>query len=220
MLAISLYQRFSGMVGRRFFLSSGDVMSRLFRIRGRLFGLVALAILGALVVAGVELRALDQQLLEDRKVLVRGAVDAAYALIQHEHDLAEAGVITVEEAQARAIKAVEAMRYLGSEYYFITDETPRIVGHPFMHDRIGQDMSDVVDPNGVRLFEEFVSVVRKDGAGFVSYLWPKTQDAVEPTPKISYVRGLALGAGSSAAASTSMTSRRCSGAGWSRRPWC
>jgi len=40
------------------------------------------------------------------------------------------------------------------------------------------------------LFVEFVNVVRKDGAGFVSYEWPKP-GFNQPQPKLSYVAGFA-----------------------------
>src|SRR5256885_12551343 len=46
------------------------------------------------------------------------------------------------------------------------------------------------DPNGLHLFVAFVDMVKKDGAGYVDYLWPKPGSA-DPEPKRSYVKGFA-----------------------------
>jgi len=53
----------------------------------------------------------------------------------------------------------------------------------------GSDLSTNKDPNGKALFVDFVNVVRKDGAGFVSYEWPKP-GFNQPQPKLSYGRRL------------------------------
>ena len=44
------------------------------------------------------------------------------------------------------------------------------------------------DPVGNALFVGFVDVVKKQGAGFYSYLWPKP-GFEQPVPKISFVKG-------------------------------
>jgi methyl-accepting chemotaxis protein len=59
--------------------------------------------------------------------------------------------------------------------------------HPTKPELDGKDLSDDADPNGKRLFVEFVDVARRKGAGFVAYLWPKPGSS-EPVRKISYVK--------------------------------
>ena len=54
----------------------------------------------------------------------------------------------------------------------------------------GNDISTFKDPNGKTLFVDFVNVVKKDGAGFVPYEWPKP-GFDKPQPKLSYVAGFA-----------------------------
>ncbi|MBK9236998.1 MAG: cache domain-containing protein [Rhodoferax sp.] len=46
------------------------------------------------------------------------------------------------------------------------------------------------DPNGERLFIEFVETVKAEGAGFVDYMWPKPS-STDPQPKVSYLAGFA-----------------------------
>ena len=61
------------------------MFSQLFTIRSRLFGLVILAVLGALLIAAVQLMALRSQLFTDRETLVRGAVGVAYTAIENQY---------------------------------------------------------------------------------------------------------------------------------------
>ena len=53
----------------------------------------------------------------------------------------------------------------------------------------GQDISNYTDPNGKRLFVEFVRVVKAHGAGYVDYEWQWKDDPNRIVPKISYVKG-------------------------------
>src|SRR3546814_14142160 len=62
--------------------------------------------------------------------------------------------------------------------------------HPFSKQLVGKNLSDIKDPDGKHLFVEFVETVKRNGAGFVSYLWPKP-GSDRPVPKISYVKGFA-----------------------------
>jgi methyl-accepting chemotaxis protein len=54
----------------------------------------------------------------------------------------------------------------------------------------GNDISSFKDPNGKALFVDMVSAVKKDGAVFVPYEWPKP-GLDKPQPKLSYVGGFA-----------------------------
>ena len=164
------------------------MFSQLFTIRSRLFGLVILAVLGALLIAAVQLMALRSQLFTDRETLVRGAVEVAYTAIENQYKRFQAGKVSEPEAKAAAIAEIEALRYLGDEYFWINDMTPRLVAHPHLKQKIGQDVGDIVDSNGVHIFKEFARVVGAKGQGVVAYLWPKTKGAA-PSPKISFVKG-------------------------------
>jgi methyl-accepting chemotaxis protein len=85
---------------------------------------------------------------------------------------------------------VAALRYGSNDYFWINDMQPRMVMHPMKPELNGSDLSTNKDPNGKTLFVDFVNVVKKDGAGFVSYEWPKP-GFNQPQPKLSYVVGFA-----------------------------
>ncbi len=112
-------------------------------------------------------------------------VDTAYAAIQtvyNDPNLDEA------EKMERAKAVVKGLRYGKSGYFWINDTHPTMVMHPIKPALDGKDLTDFKDPNGKRLFVEFVKACESaEGAGFVDYLWPKPGHD-EPVPKLSYVK--------------------------------
>jgi methyl-accepting chemotaxis protein len=84
---------------------------------------------------------------------------------------------------------IKTLRYgpENKDYFWINDLHPNMVMHPYKPKLDGQDLSDFKDPNGKKLFVEFVNVCRENGEGFVNYYWPK-YGADKPQPKLSYVK--------------------------------
>ncbi len=157
-------------------------------ISTRLALLTAVALVGILLVGAISLAGTRGDLMDARREKTQQQTETALSLIAHFHAMEAAGVITTEAAQGAAKAAVRDLRYDETEYFWINDMTPAVVMHPIKPELDGQDVSQTEDPNGKRLFVEFVDVVQADGAGFVDYLWPKP-DEEEPQPKISYVAG-------------------------------
>ncbi|MBI5896880.1 MAG: methyl-accepting chemotaxis protein, partial [Desulfobacterales bacterium] len=86
-----------------------------------------------------------------------------------------------------AISLIKALRYNTDDYLWINDTAPVMVMHPFKPELDGKDLSDFKDPNGKKLFVEFVAVCEQKGEGFVDYMWPKPGYS-QPVPKLSYVK--------------------------------
>ena len=124
---------------------------------------------------------------DEKYLKTRHLVEVAYSVVAHYADQAEKGLLSKEEAQGQAVQALKAMRYESNDYFWINDMVPRMVMHPMKPALNGQDLSGSKDPNGKPLFVEMVNVCRKDGAGFVDYMWPKP-GVDKPQPKISYVK--------------------------------
>jgi methyl-accepting chemotaxis protein len=119
---------------------------------------------------------------------VQQTVEAAHSLIAHFHGLASKGAMPEAEAKQAAQAAIKALRYGGTEYFWINDMQPKMVMHPIRPDLDGKDLSDNKDPTGQALFIEFVKMVKTNGAGFVPYMWPKP-GSKDPVQKVSYVKG-------------------------------
>ena len=159
-------------------------------IRTRLLSLVAIFLLGILGVSAFSLVAERASLLEDRKIKTRNLVEAAHGVIASFEQAVRENRMPLEEAQKAALATLRTMRYDKVGYFWVNDMAPRTIMHPIKPELEGKDMSQLKDANGKLLFVEFVDVVRKDGAGYVDYLWPKP-GFDKPVEKISYVKGFA-----------------------------
>ena len=118
----------------------------------------------------------------------RQHVEIAHGILVQAHALETKGKLTRDQAQQWALDTVAGLRYEGTEYFWINDMHPHVVMHPIKPDLNGKDVSDLKDPNGLRLFKAFVDKVRSEGKGFVAYQWPKP-GSDKPVDKLSYVRG-------------------------------
>lgn len=154
----------------------------------RLGGLVVLATLSILGLAFSMSYTERTMLIQERQSAVRQTVEIAHGVVQQFYDQAQQGDISQEAAQKLAMQAIAKLRYSGTEYFWINDMHPRMVMHAVRPQLDGQDLTDNKDPTGRSLFVDFVNIVKKDGAGFHTYLWPMPgSDA--PVEKVSYVMG-------------------------------
>ena len=152
--------------------------------------LIGLGLLAMVFSTAQVLAALRREMLEDRQVKTRHLVEVAHGVIADYGDQAASGKLTTEEAQAGALRALSKLRYSGTEYFWVNDMRPYVVMHPIKKELDGTNVSEYRDPNGKALFVAFVEKVRREGEGFVDYMWPKPGHS-EPVPKISYVKGYA-----------------------------
>ena len=131
--------------------------------------------------------------LDRKREMIRELTNSAWNILAKLDNDVRLGVLTREQAQKQAIDQIRSLHY-GQEmkdYFWINDMQPRMVIHPYRTDLNGRDLSDYQDPNGKRVFVEFVNVVKKDGFGYVDYLWQDRDNKNLVVPKISYVKGFA-----------------------------
>ncbi len=134
---------------------------------------------------------IEEKLMDGKREMIRELTESSWSILAAHAQREKDGLLTRAQAQASAIENLRRLRY-GPElkdYFWINDMQPRIVMHPYRPDLEGQDISEYADPNGKRLFVEFVKVVRADGAGFVDYEWQWKDDPGRIVPKISFVKG-------------------------------
>ena len=167
-------------------------MPRRFRmtVGRKIYALIGLSFIGLLGIAVLDSRELASSLKQQKQIELKHLAELALGIVKEEHAASQKGDIAVADAQKRAMIRVAALRYGNNDYFWINDMQPRMVMHPMKPELNGSDLSANKDPNGKALFVDFVNVVRKDGAGFVSYEWPKP-GFERPQPKLSYVVGFA-----------------------------
>ncbi len=155
-------------------------------ISKRLGLIVLISLLGLLAFAALTSEQQYAQLQERYSTSAKSAVEGASSVIQTYAAQEKAGTLSREEAQARALAAVKAMRYAG-EYVWVNDTRHRMVMHPIKAELDGQDMSDFKDPVGTLMFRDMVRVATgPEKSGFVPYKWPKP-GFDQPVDKISFV---------------------------------
>jgi methyl-accepting chemotaxis protein len=160
------------------------------RISFKLVLIIAISLSGMLVMAPIALSTMSSQMLSDRQAKTRQMIDVGYGILAHYHQLESDGKLAHEAAQAAAMSEIKSLRYDKNEYFWINDMTPKMVMHPIKPELDGKFLGEMKDPTGNQLFNGFVDVVKRQGEGFYSYLWPKPSFD-QPVSKISYVQGFA-----------------------------
>ena len=159
-------------------------------LKTRLTLTVALSMLGLLFLGTIYLYIEQGELRNEKELKTRHVVETAHGIVNYFYQQAQAGVIKDVDARKMAMNAVKQLRYEEKDYFWINDTQPKMIMHPYKPQLDGKDLSSVKDPSGKYLFNEMVEVVKKNGSGYVSYLWPKPgMDKNEPVEKLSYVKG-------------------------------
>lgn len=130
-------------------------------------------------------------LLMRKREMIQELTNSAWSILAEYQMAVENDEMELEEAQSEAIERIRYLRYgaEGKDYFWITDMHPRMIMHPYREDLNGTDLSNFADPDGVRLFVEFVNAVRRDNHGYVEYVWQWKDDPDRLAAKESYVRG-------------------------------
>jgi methyl-accepting chemotaxis protein len=147
-------------------------------------GLFALIVSAILTLGAVDF---NNALVSQKQAELKSLVDAAVSIATEEHRAFGEGKQSEVQAQQNAARRIAGLRYGQGDYFWINDETARMVVHPLRPDMNGQDQSGFTDPNGLHIFTEFAALGRQ-GSGFLAYMWPKP-GASQPQPKMSYVAG-------------------------------
>ncbi|MDD5760375.1 MAG: methyl-accepting chemotaxis protein [Desulfobulbaceae bacterium] len=129
---------------------------------------------------------------------LRSIIDVATKVVEDSIVEVKNGTLSTTEAQQRAMDDIRKIRYDGGTGYIWINDTgapyPKMVMHPTVPALDGKVLSDpkynCALGKGENLFVAFAEVCRKNGEGFVDYLWPKpTKDGLTvDQPKLSYVR--------------------------------
>lgn len=152
--------------------------------------LVALSIvfgMGIFALAGTFLYLSNQMLNDQRRAELISITDAAVSQVAAQQARAEAGDISMEQAQTNAMDIIRDVRYRDIEYFFIHDLQGTMLMHAVRPDLDGQNLNGLQDPNGTYLFRELIAAASSpERSGFVDYYWPRA-GSEDPIHKLSYV---------------------------------
>ncbi|MDO6705259.1 methyl-accepting chemotaxis protein [Photobacterium sp. 1_MG-2023] len=163
---------------------------RSFSISSRLYLLGLMITLLTLIPLVIFTSAYQDTLMEQKRDKTRNLVESAHSLLNFYYRQQTEGKLTPDQAQLQAKQAIAALRYENNDYFWINDNQPHMIMHPFKPELDGKDLSQFQDPIGNRLFVSMADTVRRQGEGFVDYQWEKPGHD-QPVDKISYVKGFA-----------------------------
>jgi len=141
------------------------------------------------LIFGMLIPGFENALMERKREMIKELSQTAGSLCHHYYQKQQIGLLTMQEAQTRTIESIRAIRY-GNErkdYFWITDEYPVMIMHPYRPDLEGKDLSGLKDKQGKAMFREFVNVARSGNGGYVDYMWQWKDDTTRIVPKLSYV---------------------------------
>ena len=137
--------------------------------------------------------AFERNIMEGKKEMISELTNTAWSLIEEYHQEEAHGRMPVDSAKMLAAERIGKIRY-GEEYkdyFWIIDERPVMILHPYRPELNGTDLTDYRDPDGKRLFVEAVQTVADEGEGYIDYMWQWKDDSTRIVPKLSYVKGFA-----------------------------
>ncbi|OHD77706.1 MAG: hypothetical protein A2023_05170 [Sulfuricurvum sp. GWF2_44_89] len=130
---------------------------------------------------------LKHELMASKETMLKTQIDTATSLMSYYLKEVNEGRMSQLEAQHAAKEAIKNLRYNGDEYFFILDTHVNGVMHPIKPKLDGTDLSEIKDPNGIKLFVEFTRVAKESGEGYLEYMWSKPGEEI-PLPKLSYIK--------------------------------
>ncbi len=133
---------------------------------------------------------MESSMMDGKRETTRHLTETAWSVLDFFHNQADRGFLSVEEAQQSAVALIKQLRYGDDrkDYFWINDDTPVMIMHPYRPDLEGKNVAVFTDPSGNRLFSRMVEITETSGSGFVDYLWQWKEDPEHIVPKISHVK--------------------------------
>ncbi|WP_172331599.1 methyl-accepting chemotaxis protein [Mangrovicoccus sp. HB161399] len=162
------------------------------RISGRIYAIVVVVLLAFAVLAATMYTLAERNKIQMREMYLRDLVDAALFSLDAVQHRVDTGELTPDAARAEGRRILDGMRYDGDGYFFALDGNAVIMAHGSKADLEGTDQSGFEDPDGVKVFLEFVAL-SKEGGGALQYSFNRFGEngAAEMVPKLGYVRPFA-----------------------------
>ncbi|MEI2386127.1 cache domain-containing protein [Breoghania sp. JC706] len=158
-------------------------------LSGKLYGLVVFFTLCFVVMLGYQLYALYTNLEAFKRTEIRSVVESAKSIAVAFGKQAESGEMSQEEAKARALAAIRAIRYSGKEYVFIYESDGNTVLRPPLPQQEGTNRFNVKDPRGRHYVQDFINTATRLGGGYVNYGWESPQKKTfQKTSYIAYYK--------------------------------
>jgi len=144
------------------------------KISKKVASLTLLSLVALLVISALELFALREALLEDRKDKVKATTTMLVTAAQSYQDLVDSGELSQEEAVTEFYRVAAASKFDdGTGYFFAYDNKGVNMMHAANPALVGKDLSKLQDPSGSFIIQNMLDVAKAPAGGYFTYLWPK-----------------------------------------------
>ena len=132
----------------------------------------------------------EQNIINRKREMLRELTNSTVSILSKLNIDEQASLLSKDEAQKQAINKIEFLRYgkENKDYFWIINQKPVMIMHPYITELNGTDLSDFVDAHGKKLFVEVVDTIQNSKEGFVDYMWQWKDDSTKIVPKLSYVK--------------------------------
>ncbi|MBW9102741.1 methyl-accepting chemotaxis protein [Paraburkholderia phenoliruptrix] len=151
----------------------------------KLASMIAVLWFGLILIGGFGAWQSRASMIADRRGQLTALIDQANHVVGRYYALAQQHTLTEDEAKKQALATLESMRYGKDGYISVNDSQPVMLMHPFKKELVGKNMGQFTDPAGNHLFTDIVTAGKREGGGFVDYLWAKP-GSDKPVAKTSY----------------------------------
>lgn len=132
----------------------------------------------------------EKNMMEVKREGIKHLTESAWSTLNLFYKKYQNKELSEDEAQKMAVSHFRRVRYglEQEDYFWINDMAPNMIMHPYRTDLEGRDISGFQDSAGKKMFLEIVQTVKKNGSGYVDYLWQWKGNPEKIVPKISYVK--------------------------------
>ncbi len=132
----------------------------------------------------------EKTAIDQKGVMLHELTNTTWSILLKYQTDESKGLLSREGAQSSAIAEIESLRYGidKKDYFWITDLTPIMIMHPYVHELEGKDLHNFFDPDGKRIFIEALEIAQTKGEGFINYKWQHKDDSLHIVPKMSFVK--------------------------------
>ncbi|MBW7966577.1 methyl-accepting chemotaxis protein [Bradyrhizobium sp. BR 10261] len=159
------------------------------KIAWRLGMLTLGSVLAMMVLVGVSLVQLRDQMEAERTRALRGAVDVVASQIAACQQDVLSGRLSRDEMIARVREIVAKSRYDGNNYFFVYDWDGLNLADGGTPENVGKNLIDKGDVNGRLFRREIVDLAHGAGSGTVTYYFPRNGQP-QPLRKQAFVRAI------------------------------
>ena len=154
-------------------------------IRMRLVLVSLVGAVGFIILGGIAMHAVRQQMIEDRLTKIRQLTEVARGVMQWQYQRQLSGEIDETTAKKMALDQLRTMRYGNDEYFFVDDFNCVSILLPNIPEWEGRNFSNEVDSHGKYFVREQRDAALA-GGGTVYYTFPK-QNSERSVDKAAFI---------------------------------